>query len=173
MAPKVSGKNTRSSKRDVIYPPARCLQDNTEVGSDTEIDSENDSEMSQSLFKTTENKPKKKTLNSKRKKTDKVPICVLKTKHHRVMLSKTQDEETDETEQDGQVIISDIEQDKDVNSGKPQPVFVIQNNMTHPPTDDAGGNSESGRLAALGLTPSKTHKAQSSPTKSPKTTKGK
>ena len=72
MAPKVSGKNTRSSKRDVIYPPARCLQDNT----DTEIDSENDSEMSQSLFKTTENKPKKKTLNSKRKKTDKEPICV-------------------------------------------------------------------------------------------------
>ena len=89
------------------------------------------------------------------------------------MLQKTQDEETEETEQDGQVITSDIEPEKDVNTGKLHPVWVIQNNMTHPPTADAGGNSESGRLAALGLTPSKTHKAQSSPTKSPKSTKGK
>ena len=145
MAPKVAGKNTRSSKRDVIYQPPKSLQDNTEVGSDTEIDSENDSEMSQSLFKITQNKPKKKALDSKRKKPDKVPICVLKSKHHRVMLQKTQDEETDETEQDGQVITSDIEPEKDVNTGKLHPVWVIQNNMTHPPTADAGGNSESGR----------------------------
>ena len=45
MAPK-AGKNTRSSKRDVIYPPPKNSQDNTEVNSDTEIDSEDESEMS-------------------------------------------------------------------------------------------------------------------------------
>ena len=57
-------------------------------------------------------------------------------------------------------------------TGKARPVFVIANNMAHPLT--AGGtNSESARLAALGLTPSKTHKARSSPTESPKSTKGK
>ena len=92
------------------------------------------------------------------------------------MIHKTQDEETEEAEQDGQITTSDIEPEKDVNTvntGKVHPVFVIANNMTHPPTAGAGANSESARLAALGLTPSKTHKAQSSPTKSPKSTKGK
>ena len=59
MAPKAS-KNTRSSKRDVIYPPEKSLQDNIQVDSETEIESEYESEMSQNLFKITKTKHKKR-----------------------------------------------------------------------------------------------------------------
>ena len=61
MAPKAS-KNTRSGKREVIYPPPpKSLQDNIQLDSETEIDSEYESEMSQSLFKITKTKHKKGT----------------------------------------------------------------------------------------------------------------
>ena len=98
-----------------------------------------------------------------------------KDRHNRIEIHKIQDEDTEKPEEDAQITTSDIEPEKDMNTQHVRPVFVIANNMTHPPTPGpgAGGNSQSDRLAALGLTPSKKHKAQSSLTKSPRSTKGK
>ena len=78
-------------------------------------------------------------------------------------------------EQDGQIDTTfDMEPEIDVIPRKATPVFLISNNMAHPPTT-GGANSESARLAAMGLTltPSKTHKARSSPAKSTRSPKGK
>ena len=170
MAPAKGSKNTKTSKREVV--PPKCLQDNNmHLDSDTEMDSDNQSEMSQSLFKDTKTKviKKKGPISNKRTRAEKFPICILKkNKHHRIEIHNNQDQDTEEAEQDAQMATSDIE----ISIEKVHPVYTIANKIANPPPPGSGENSESDALAALGLTPIKTHKAQRSPTKSPKSTTG-
>ena len=146
------------------------------IDSDTEMDSDNESEMSQSLFKQSKTKvvKKKAPIINKRTKADKFPICILKkNKHHQIEIHKIQEEDTEEAQEDAEIETSDMEQEKEISSEKVHHVYTIANNIANPPPPGSGENSESDPLAALGLTPRKTHKAQRSPTKSPRSTTGK
>ena len=159
------GNKNKAIKREVVVP-AKCLQDNN-IDSDTDIYSDHDSEMSESLFKQTNTKVVKKrrgAIINKPIRANKVPICIIKTnKNHRVERHQTPEEEetedTEEPEHDAQ-ITSDIEQ--------VHPIYTIKNNMVN--TAPPGSGEDCDPLAALGLTPSKTHKAQRSPAKSPRIT---
>ena len=163
------GSKNKTIKREVV--PPKCLQDNNmNLDSDTDIYSDHKSEMSQSLFKQTSTKVVKKKAaminKNQRTRADKVPICIIKTnKHHRIERHNIPDEDTKDTEEpenDAQ-ITSDIE--------PVHPIYTIRNNMANPPPPGSGEDSDP--LAALGLTPRKTHKAQRSPAKSPRSTTGK
>ena len=159
------GSKNKGIKREVVVPP-KCLEDN-KIDSDTDINSDHNSEMSESLFKDKTVKKKRKAIVNKPIRAEKVPICIIKTKHHSVERHKIQEEDTQEEDtQDTQepedeiVITSDIEQ--------VHPVYTIKNNMANPPPPGSGEDCDP--LAKLGLTPSKTHKAQRSPAKSPRKT---
>ena len=165
MAPGKGSKNTKK-----VVPP-KCLQDNImHLDSETEMDSDNQSQMSQSLFKDTKTKvvTKKALISNKRTRAEKIPICIVKkNKHHRIEMHQIPDQDTEEPEQDAQM------EEEEIIIEKVHPVYTIANKSANPPPPASGDNSQSDALAALGLTPIKTHKAQRSPTKSPKSTTGK
>ena len=159
------GSKNKGIKREVVVPP-KCLQDNN-IDSDTDIYSDHNSEMSESLFKNKLVKKKRRAMITKPIRADKVPICIIKSKHHSVERHQipeedTQEEDTQDTQEpeDDVQITSDIEQ--------VHPVYTIKNNMANPAPPGSGEDCDP--LAALGLTPSKTHKVQRSPAKSPRTT---
>ena len=165
------GSKNKTTKKEVV--PPKCLQDNNmNLDSDTDIYSDHESE-SQSLFKDTSTKVIKKKAaiinKNQRTRADKVPICIIKTnKHHRIERHNIPDEDTEDTE-DTEEQQHDAQITEDIESV--HPIYTIKNNMANPPPPGSGEDCDP--LAALGLTPSKTHKAQRSPAKSPRTTTGK